>query len=84
MADSVAQAYPFSRIRLEQLRAAPVLADQVLGQECEDALVPDPDVTGLEDPVVLVDARPRLLNGTTTDLLIQPPDAEDLRVSPLR
>src|SRR5262245_53724154 len=54
MADSVAQAYLSSRIRLEQLRAAPVLAEQVLGQKCEDALVPDPDVTWLEYPVVLV------------------------------
>src|SRR5215468_6107027 len=33
MADSVAQAYLSSRIRLEQLRAAPVLAEQVLGQQ---------------------------------------------------
>src|SRR6516225_7774076 len=38
----------------EQARALPFLAQDVLGQEGEDGLVPDPGVPRAEDPVVLV------------------------------
>src|SRR5690242_14077720 len=39
---------------LEEAGALPWLAEDVLGQEGEDGLVPDPRVAGSQDPVVLV------------------------------
>src|SRR4051812_14679778 len=38
----------------EEARALPFLAEDVLSEEGEDGLVPDPRVAGGEDPVVLV------------------------------
>src|SRR6202044_1564766 len=40
--------------RSEEAGAAPGLAQDMLGQEREDGLVPDGGVTGGEDPVVLI------------------------------
>src|SRR5579872_7209536 len=39
---------------LQQRRTLPFLAEDVLGEEGEDGLVPDPRVARGEDPVVLV------------------------------
>src|SRR3569833_3490203 len=41
-------------VRLQELRATPLLAAYVLAEEGEHGLVPDPGVAGREDPVVLV------------------------------